>query len=90
MSECKHESIDPYGCFCDGCGETCDEIIRNQQAELAALREANLKLEAFLRKLHSSGSWYTSAIELDTYRPTYADGEELEKELLALLPEEEK
>ena len=39
MSECKHESIDPYGCFCDGCGETCDEIIRNQQAELATLRE---------------------------------------------------
>jgi len=40
MSECKHESIDPYGCFCDGCGEYCDEIIRNQQAQLAALREA--------------------------------------------------
>ena len=44
MSECKHESIDPYGCFCDGCGETCDEIIRNQQAELAALREENAHL----------------------------------------------
>ena len=41
MSECKHESIDPYGGFCDGCGETGDEIIRNQQAELATLREAS-------------------------------------------------
>jgi predicted Fe-S protein YdhL (DUF1289 family) len=44
MGECKHESIDPYGGFCDGCGETGDEIIRNQQAELATLREALVKI----------------------------------------------
>ena len=70
MSECKHESIDPYGCFCDGCGETCDEIIRNQQAELVALKCDMIKRERYHKaelKTAQSFSHYV-VIERDNLR----------------------
>lgn len=37
MSDCKHTSLDPYGCYCEDCGQNCDEIIDHQQQTIDRL-----------------------------------------------------
>jgi hypothetical protein len=47
MSDCKHESIDPYDCYCDGCGETCGDIIESLQARIEELELAVTECDGF-------------------------------------------
>lgn len=55
MSECKHNSIDPYGCYCDDCGQTCCDIIESQQARLDATELLVIKLAGILEDAYQEG-----------------------------------